>query len=54
MEVVRIESSEVLRECTRGSDIEIVQLKAGKQQGSLNHLGIGSLAMTLGRFTLEV
>jgi AraC family ethanolamine operon transcriptional activator len=54
LQAVRIESSEDLRECTRGSDIEIVQLKAGKRQGSLTHLGIGNLAMTLGRFTLEV
>jgi hypothetical protein len=54
IQVARIESSEDLRECTQGSDIEIVRLKAGKQQGSLTHLGIGNLAMTLGRFTLEV
>ena len=50
----RIESVYDLRECLRGADIEVVQLAAGQQQGSLTYLGIDHLEMTLGRFALQV
>src|SRR5690242_20540099 len=50
----KIENVYDLRECLRGADIEVVQLAAGQQQGSLTYLGIDHLEMTLGRFTLQV
>jgi AraC family ethanolamine operon transcriptional activator len=52
--MARIESSHQLREYTRGSDVDIVQLKAGRQHGFLAHIDIDSLAMTIGRFALDV
>jgi hypothetical protein len=54
MDVRRIKCSHELRECTRGSDVDIVQLKAGRQQGFLAHVAICSLAMSVGRFALDV
>ena len=49
-----IESVDDLRECMRGADIDVVQLAGGQQQGSLTHLGMDNLEMTLGRFALQV
>jgi AraC family ethanolamine operon transcriptional activator len=50
----QIESVYDLRECLRGADIEVVQLAAGRQRGSLTYLGVNDLEMTLGRFALQV
>jgi AraC family ethanolamine operon transcriptional activator len=50
----QIESVYDLRECLRGADIEVVQLAAGRQRGSLTYLGLNDLEMTLGRFALQV
>jgi hypothetical protein len=49
-EIVPINGPDDLRETTRGSDVEIVQLKPGKLLGSINHFGIGKLGISLGRF----
>src|SRR6516162_201950 len=54
MDVRRSECSHELRECTRGSDVDIVQLKAGRQQGLLAHVAIDDLALSVGRFALDV
>src|SRR5262245_22404726 len=54
MDMARIERSHQLRECTRGSDVDIVQLKAGRQHGFVAHISIDSLAMSVGRFALDV
>ena len=54
MDVRRIQCSHELRECTRGSDVDVVQLKAGRQQGLLAHVAIDGLAMSVGRFALDV
>jgi AraC family ethanolamine operon transcriptional activator len=53
MQMARIESSDQLRECTRGSDVDVVQLKAGRQRGFIAHTAIDNLAMSVGRFTLD-
>src|SRR5262245_46437849 len=53
MDMVRIESSHQLRECTRGSDVDVVQLKAGRQRGFVAHIAIDNLAMSVGRFALD-
>lgn len=53
LEMARIESSHQLRECTRGSDVDIVQLKAGRQRGFVAHIAIDNLAMSVGRFALD-
>ncbi|WIM10518.1 MAG: hypothetical protein OJF58_001474 [Enhydrobacter sp.] len=50
----RVESVYDLRECLRGADIEVVQLAAGRQRGSLTYLGVDDLEMTLGKFALRV
>jgi hypothetical protein len=49
-----VASAEDLREATRGSDIEIVQLRAGKQQGSLAHISICDASVSLCDFSIEV
>jgi AraC-like DNA-binding protein len=49
-EIVPINGPDDLRETTRGSDVEIVQLKPGKLLGSIKHFGIGNLGVSLGRF----
>ena len=54
MDVVPIFGPEDLRETTRGSDVEIVQLKPGKLRGSITHFGIGNLGISAGRFTSEI
>jgi len=53
-EIVPINGPEDLRETTRGSDVEIVQLKPGKLVGSIKHFGVGTLVITLGRFSAEI
>src|SRR5215470_19022470 len=53
-EIVPINGPDDLRETTRGSDVEIVQLKPGKLLGSIKHFGVGNLVITLGRFSSEI
>jgi AraC family ethanolamine operon transcriptional activator len=52
--IVPINGPEDLRETTRGADIEAVQLKPGKLQGSIKHFGIGNLEISQGRFSSDV
>src|SRR6516165_951721 len=52
--VVPINGPEDLRETTRGSDIEIVQVRPGKLQGSITHLEIGNLGVSVGRFSSAI
>ena len=54
MEVVTIHGPEDLRETTRGSDVEIVQLKPGKLRGSITHFGIRNTGISVGRFDSEI
>jgi AraC-like DNA-binding protein len=54
MQAVRINGPEDLRETTRGSDVEVVQLKPGKLRGAITHIGIGDLGISLGQFNSEV
>jgi len=54
VEVVPVHGPEDLREITRGSAVEIVQLKPGRLQGSITHFGIGNLGISLGRFSSEI
>ena len=54
MEVVPIDGPDDLRETTRGSDVEIVQLKPGRLRGTINHFGIGNLGISVGRFSSEI
>jgi AraC-like DNA-binding protein len=54
VEVVPINSPDDLREISRGSDVDIVQLKPGKLQGSIKHFAIGSLGISLGQFNSGV
>lgn len=49
-EIVPINSPDDLRETTRGSDMDIVQLKPGRLLGSIKHFDIGNLGISLGRF----
>ena len=49
-EIVPINGPDDLRETTRGSDVEIVQLKPGKLRGFIKHFGIGNIGISLGRF----
>lgn len=51
VEVVPIHSPEDLRETTRGSDLEIVQLKPGKLRGSIRHFRVGNTGISVGRFS---
>jgi len=53
IETVDIKGPEDLREVTRGSDVEVTQLKPGKFQGSIRHIGIGNLEISLGQFNCE-
>ena len=53
-EIVPINGPDDLRETTRGSDVEIVQLSPGKLVGSIKHFGVGNLVITLGRFSSQV
>lgn len=54
MQQICVGSAEDLREATRGSDIEIVQLRAGQQQGSLAHVNICNTSLSLCDFSIEV
>jgi AraC family ethanolamine operon transcriptional activator len=54
IEVRSINGPEDLRETTRGTDIEIVQLKPEKLQGSITRFGIGNLEMNVGWFNSGV
>jgi AraC family ethanolamine operon transcriptional activator len=51
IETVPINGPEDLREITRGSDVDVTQLKPGKLRGSIRHIGIGNLGMSVGRFS---
>jgi AraC family ethanolamine operon transcriptional activator len=53
-EIVPINGPDDLRETTRGSDVEIVQLKPGRLLGSIKHFGIGNLGISLGQFDSAV
>ena len=54
IEEVPINGPEDLRETIRGSDMEIVQLKPGKLQGSITHFRIGMLEISAGRFSANI
>jgi AraC family ethanolamine operon transcriptional activator len=54
IEVVPINGPEDLREVTRGSDLEVTQLKPGKLRGSIKHIGIGNLGISVGQFSSEI
>jgi len=49
-----VNGPEDLREITRGSDVEVTQLKPGKLQGSIRHIGIGNLGISVGEFSSEI
>jgi AraC-like DNA-binding protein len=53
-QVVNIECAEDLREAVKGSDLDVVQLRAGRLQGSLTHVAIENLGMSLGRFAIDL
>ena len=53
-EIVPINGPDDLRETTRGSHVEIVQLKPGRLLGSIKHFGVGNLVITSGRFSSEI
>jgi AraC family ethanolamine operon transcriptional activator len=52
-EIVSINGPDDLREATRGADLEIVQLKPGKLKGSIRHIGIGNVGISMGQFSSE-
>ena len=52
--VVSINGPEDLRKITRVSDIDIVQLKPGKLQGSIMHFDAGNLEVSVGRFNSAI
>jgi AraC family ethanolamine operon transcriptional activator len=51
IETVPINGPEDLREITRGSDVDVTQLKPGKLRGAISHIGIGNLGISVGRFS---
>jgi AraC-like DNA-binding protein len=53
-EVVPINSSDDMREATRGADIEAMQLKPGKFQGSISHTLLGSMGLSVGQFSSDM
>ena len=53
-EIVTINGPEDLREITRGSDVEVTQLKPGKLLGSIRHIGIRNLGISVGHFSTEI
>jgi len=53
-EIVPIKGPEDLREITRGSDVEVTQLKPGKLRGSIRHIDIGNLGISVGQFSTEI
>lgn len=50
IETAQINGPEDLREIARGANIENVQLKPGKLQGSIRYIGIGNLGISFGRY----
>ena len=54
IETVAIDGPEDLREITRGSDVVVTQLKPGKLQGRIRHIGLGSLGISVGQFSSEI
>jgi AraC family ethanolamine operon transcriptional activator len=54
IQTVPINGPEDLRKITRASDIEIVQLRPGKLQGSIMHFGIGNLEVSVGQFNSAI
>ena len=54
VDVVPVNGPDDLREVTRGSDVQIVQLKPGRLQGSITHFEIGNVGISLGRFSSEI
>src|SRR5215831_15198124 len=54
VEIAHINGPEDLREITRGSDVEVTQVKPGKLRGSIRHIGIGNLGISMGRFSTEI
>lgn len=53
-EAVPLNHAEDLREALRGADLEVMQLKPGPFHGSMSHIGIGSLGMTVGQFSSSI
>jgi AraC family ethanolamine operon transcriptional activator len=53
-QVVQITGPDDLRETLRGSDIENVQLKPGKMQGSIAHFDVGNLGISMGQFNCGI
>ena len=53
-QVVQIAGPDDLRETLRGSDIENVQLKPGKMQGSIAHFDLGNLGISMGQFNCGI
>jgi AraC family ethanolamine operon transcriptional activator len=53
IKVVPISGPDDLREATCGADLEIVQLKPGRLRGSIRHIDIGSLGVSMGQFSCE-
>jgi AraC-like DNA-binding protein len=54
VEATSINGPDDLREVSRGSDLQIVQLKPGRLQGSIKHFGIGNIGISQGRFSSEI
>lgn len=53
-QVVPLNHAEDLREALRGADLEVIQLKPGPFHGSMSHIGIGSLGITVGQFSSSI
>lgn len=53
-QVVPLNDVEDFREATRGADLETIQLSPGRFHGSLTHLAIGSLGMSVGQFNSNI
>lgn len=54
VDVLPINGPDDLREMTRGSEMEIVQLKPGRLRGSVTHSAIGNIGISVGRFNSEI
>jgi len=52
--LVPVNGPEDLRKITRASEIEIVQLRPGKLQGTIMHFGIGNLEVSVGQFNSAI
>jgi len=53
-QIVPIKGPEDLREITRGSDVEVTQLQPGRLRGSIRHIGIGDLGISVGNFSTQI